>query len=1199
MLQIKDIYKKYVTGDLVQTALDGVSLNLRNNEFVAILGPSGSGKTTMLNVIGGLDRYDSGDLIINGISTKKYNDRDWDSYRNHTIGFVFQSYNLIPHQTVLANVELALTISGISPSERRKRATKALEDVGLGNQLHKKPNQMSGGQMQRVAIARALVNNPDILLADEPTGALDSETSVQVMELLKEVSHDRLVVMVTHNPELAEEYANRIVRVKDGRIIGDSNPYLIDADALEPPKHKNMGRASMSFFTALALSFNNLRTKLARTLLTSFAGSIGIIGIALIMSLSTGFQLYIDKIQEDTLSNYPLVLQQEAMDMSSMLGAFVSAVTTGSDEDSGIVTEQPMISHMFSQVGTNDLASFKVHLDEHIGEVAHTINAIRYSYGIKPQIYTADTDNIFQVNPASLFGDVTGSSAMSSYMDSDIFYEMLDNVELLSTQYDVLLGRWPEAYNELLFVLSDPVHLPDYTAYSLGLKDTSKLKSLISDIMEGKDVVPVDEPESWTYEELLSLEFRLVNASSLYRYNSEYEVWEKMTEDKDYMSELIRQGEPLKIVGIVTAKEDVSSTVLQGGIAYTKDLTLHVMEAAQSTPIVINQLTNPSVNVFTGKRFDEENEAAPLDFNDMITVDGEMLSSAFGMNLNSATVISMMRRYMNEAMEELMDSTAPAQQVFISTFKAMGSTMLKDHIQANTDPVTGKATIYLADAQSIVDVYMASDDAAAKIQALVDTYGVEESAFRRVFEPLLLGLVNNYVASQIAGSAPETPQEPTEPEVSEPTDPDETTPEDETGPTEPDTETTPTVPDDQPPVQTDPPQPTDPQDPLSPPESSDPPTQTDPPESPPVSAPDSPPDAGASGNSGEVVLTTHTAEPVVVFLSDVMPDPVDPPLDTGDSSDAEDGPAAEMPQVYAEVTMDSVDPYVEVYSRTTVVTGAGAAMSAQMMQGEIRQTLTAKVSEFGRVLMGYVGSAFHVDADKITGAFQFNMTEEELSRLMEAMNGRSTGTSKEANLRTLGYANENEPTAISIYMIDFAGKEEFIEFLDAYNADMEEQGLEDKVISYTDITGIMMSSVRTIIDSVSYVLIAFVSVSLVVSSIMIGIITYISVMERTKEIGVLRAIGASKGNISQVFNAETFIIGLCSGIIGVGVTFLANFPINYIIHDLTGNPDINAQLPIYNAVILVLLSMILTVIGGLIPSRKAAKKDPVIALRSE
>ena len=521
MLQIQNIRKQYKTGDLIQVALDGVSLTLRDNEFVAILGPSGSGKTTLLNVIGGLDRYDSGDLIINGISTKKYSDRDWDSYRNHTIGFVFQSYNLIPHQTVLANVELALTISGISRAERKRRARAALESVGLGNQLHKRPNQMSGGQMQRVAIARALVNNPDILLADEPTGALDSDTSVQIMELLKEVARDRLVVMVTHNPELAEEYANRIVRVRDGKIIDDSNPFS-PAEAMSA-SHKNMGRSSMSFLTAFGLSFNNLLTKKARTLLTSFAGSIGIIGIALILALSTGFQAYIDKIQEDTLSNYPLTIQSDTADIGSAFMSISAQVMDSQTAAEGVVKESQMITQVMGQMGSNDLRSFKKHLDLNDHKVADTINYLDYSYGITPLIYAGDTSSkITQVNPASLFADLTGSAAMSAYLDSNMFYEMMDDKQLLSEQYEVLQGRWPERYDEMLLVLGGPHMFTDYMAYTLGMRDTAELDGMVEQLMEGLEPEITTVPMEWTYDELMALDFRLVHPADLYRYNEEY-----------------------------------------------------------------------------------------------------------------------------------------------------------------------------------------------------------------------------------------------------------------------------------------------------------------------------------------------------------------------------------------------------------------------------------------------------------------------------------------------------------------------------------------------------------------------------------------------------------------------------------------------------------------------------------------------------
>ena len=1081
MLQIKDIRKQYITGDLVQTALDGVSLTLRDNEFVAILGPSGSGKTTLLNVIGGLDRCDSGDLVINGISTKKYSDRDWDSYRNHTIGFVFQSYNLIPHQTVLANVELALTISGISRSERRKRAKKALEDVGLGDQLHKKPNQMSGGQMQRVAIARALVNNPDILLADEPTGALDSDTSVQIMDLLKEVARDRLVVMVTHNPELAEEYANRIVRVRDGKIIGDSNPYSVDADALEPPKHKNMGKASMSFFTALALSFNNLKTKKARTLLTAFAGSIGIIGIALIMSLSTGFQLYIDKIQEDTLSNYPLSIQSETADMAAAMAAFGSSMAEAAEAEDGVVVEQPMITQMFAQIGSNDLASFKTHMEENMDRIADTINTVKYSYGVKPLIFSADTtDSILQVNPGAVFGAATGSSAMSAYMDSDVFHEMIDNMALLDSQYEVLQGRWPESYDELVVVLSAPHQITDYMAYTLGMKDPDGLQKMIQQAMSGQEVEEEDAgPLRWTYDDLMALEFKLVPAHRKYRYNTDYKVWEDMSSDKAYMDGVIGKGETLKIVGIVTAREGVSATTLSAGIAYRSDLTAHVIDEAKDALIVRNQIADPEINVFTGKGFAEEKPKEELNFQEMISVDTEMLSSAFDMDVDTDAIIRMLERHMAGLGDSLASVQNKAAKAFTDTLRDLAADMLRSYIAANADPETGIAQLSMADAQSMVSDYLAGEFASEKLSALAKKYSVTADVLRQVCDPLLLGMVTGYIAAEM----PETPAE-----------------------------------------------------------------------------------DGESDNTVTVPGTDITLD---------------------------------LAQYNAPITADRVDGLVEEFINSPVIQGAGAVMGTSMSTDAMRRKIEQKLASFGDVLMGYMGSAVTVDEEKIAGAFQFNMNEEELRRLMEAMSGQQKEVTAEGNLRSLGYADTAKPLSISVYFVDFAAKETFLEFLDGYNEDMAQAGKEDQVISYTDITGIMMSSVRTIIDSVSYVLIAFVAVSLVVSSIMIGIITYISVMERTKEIGVLRAIGASKRNISQVFNAETFIIGLCSGLLGVGITLILNYPINMIIYHLTDNPNINAQLPAVSGMILVALSLVLTIIGGLIPSRQAAKKDPVIALRTE
>lgn len=1129
MLQIQNITKQYKTGELVQTALDGVSLTLRDNEFVAILGPSGSGKTTMLNIIGGLDRYDSGDLVINGISTKKYSDRDWDSYRNHTIGFVFQSYNLIPHQTVLANVELALTISGISRSERRKRAAKALENVGLGDQLHKRPNQMSGGQMQRVAIARALVNNPDILLADEPTGALDSETSIQVMDLLREVSKDRLVVMVTHNPELAEEYSNRIVRVRDGRIIDDSNPYMPDNASEEPPKHKNMGRASMSFLTALSLSFNNLRTKKGRTILTAFAGSIGIIGIALIMSLSTGFQKYIDKIQEDTLSNYPLSIQSETADMTAAFAAFGSAMSAPEGVQDGIVVEQQMISQMFAHVGTNDLASFKAYLENNYDSVAGCINDVKYSYGIRPLIYSANTsDSLLQVNPGNLFGDLTGSSAMSAYMDTNVFYEMIDNRALLESQYDVLQGRWPENSNELIMVLSGPNQISDYVAYTIGLKDADDLKVMMELVMRGQEVDNSDEPMQWTYDELLALEFCLVPAAQKYRYNEEYQVWEDMSSDPEYLRSLIETGDRLRIVGIVCPKEGVSATTLSAGIAYTSDLTRNVINTAAESEIVANQLSAMTIDVFTGKPFDEENsEENGLDFENMISVDEEMLKSAFGMDVDQDAIISLFSNYMNSVLNSLNVDMEPAKNDFINTFSQLSLKMLTDYVAQNADPDTGMATLRLVDAQQIADEFMETAEAQTIIKGLEKRYQVSSGTLDSVYRPLLMAQITYCVASQM-----EVPQLP---EVPEPEIPD--TPED----SQPDAD------------------------------EEDAPAQDGETEA----APEQPEEDEPSAEPSE------PTEPGV---------PDDPVWDI---------PSIELDQLGVQINAEQAAAAAADFSQQQMIASAAGAMSGVMMENTIQNILTNRLANFGSILMDYMGNAFYVDEEMLSSAFQFNLNEQELRRLMDVLSGTQTKRSASSNLKNLGYADLAEPTSISVYFVDFASKEQFLVFLNGYNSQMEEEGREEQIISYTDMTGIMMSSVRTIIDSVSYVLIAFVAVSLVVSSIMIGIITYISVMERTKEIGVLRAIGASKRNISQVFNAETFIIGLCSGLIGIGATLLLNIPINHIIYSLTENPNIRAQLPADRAVILVVLSMVLTLIGGLIPSKQAAKKDPVVALRSE
>lgn len=1099
MLQIKNISKQYKTGDLVQDALKDVSLNFRDNEFVSILGPSGSGKTTLLNIVGGLDRYDSGDLIINHVSTKNYKDRDWDSYRNHTIGFVFQSYNLIMHQTVLSNIELALTIGGISKRERKARALKALDEVGLKEQAHKKPNQMSGGQMQRVAIARALVNNPDILLADEPTGALDTETSVQVMELLKKVAKDRLVIMVTHNPELAEEYSTRIVKLKDGKVTDDSDPFFLNDKDMEEPKHKNLGKAKMSIFTALALSFNNLLTKKARTILTAFAGSIGIIGIALILSLSTGFQNYIDKIQEDTLTSYPLTVTSETADTTSMLLSMVSEKGESTGKDS--VRERQYISNMFSKIGTNDLTSLKKHLEKEQKEVEEMVNLIKYQYSVSPMIYTVDcNEEITQLNPSTMMSSMMGtSSSMTTMpgMSSSVFSEMLDDPKTIQSQYDVLAGRWPKKHDEMILVLPEPNGITDLLVYSLGLRDDKELIDMISKIMAGEKVEEVNEPLEWTYEELMDLSFKLVNPTDKYKYNETYNVYEDMSADADFMQEVYENSLDLKIVGVVCSKGGNNTGSLMPGVAYTKELTEYVIEQASESEIVEKQLADREVDVFSGKRFDDESQEAGLDFQDMISVDTEMLSTAFGTTVTEKDISNMTQGYIGEISKAITADNAKAKKVVSDTLVTFATDMLNEYIKANANPVTGVAFIQMSQVDSVVNAFMVKESSQQALANLETEYLVPKASYEAMYTGFLKGMLQGVIAVQNTPKPDETPDS----------------------------------------------------------------------EGPAGELPDE-----IEGTGSTTVQEIQTLE------------------STGQGEQVQDMSG----MLHASAVESIVAGVVSQEAIATTIDQLATGMTEAVMQ----KTILSKVGELSGKLVSTVATSFNVDQEKLAGAFKFDMTEEELTRLMQTMTARSVEKNADTNLLSLGFQEIDEPTSISFYFKDFESKERFIDFIEKYNDKMEKED-DEKVIKYTDLTGILMSSVKTIVDSVSYVLIAFVSISLIVSSIMIGIITYISVLERTKEIGVLRAIGASKKNISSIFNAETFIVGLCAGLLGIGVTAALVPPINYIIHSLTGNLDINAVLPVKAAIVLVILSVILTLIGGLIPSSQAAKKDPVLALRSE
>ena len=1042
MLELKKITKTYDTGGDSVHALKGVDLAFRENEFVSILGPSGCGKTTLLNIMGGLDQYSTGDLVINGVSTKEYKDANWDAYRNHSIGFVFQSYNLIPHQTVLANVELALTLSGVTPEERRKRAISALEEVGLGDQLNKKPAQMSGGQMQRVAIARALINNPDILLADEPTGALDSETSVQIMGLLKKIASNKLVIMVTHNPDLAKEYSTRIVNLSDGLVVGDSNPLVpVTKDANNPKLDKKKSKSdspknkSMSFKTAMQLSLNNLMTKKARTILTAFAGSIGIIGIALILSVSNGFQMYIDKLEEDTLSSYPLAIESTTLDMSSMIAAF--AGDSGSDDDEeetkgpkhdGYIQEHQVIADSFSSMGTNDLTSLKKYMDSKMGTIESWFNYYQYNYGIRPQIYSTSMKyGVYRVCPDTLMSTYK-NSLNSNFMTTDVFSQMLDNQELLDSQFKVLAGKWPEKYNEMVLVLEDEDNMMDYIAYALGLRDPKEYKRMMSKLAKGKEIKTHNKAKEWSYEDIMNLDFALVRAGDTYKYNSQYDVWEDMTEDEDYMEDLINRSEKLHISGVVCPKEKNGATVMMTGVHYLPSLTQHVMDEAATTEIVKQQRTHDEMDVFSGKSFDSINEGEDEEtgFGDMISVDEKKLAKAFGGSVNPDSIKKMVIDNSTKALKDI-DPTEMIKSIATDAGTDMGKVMAS-LMMSSLPPYN----ITESDIDSAIAENQNTGKNAEVINKLLNLYGeaLKEKA------PITGGVEEVTQIMQVA--------------------------------------------------------------------------------------------------MGELLQSERATDMMSAYAMGI----------------AIKKTAENVPAAIAQVAQD-------------------------------------------------MGSQFNVDPKLISSAFSMNMDEDELTRLITAQMTGEEEVGLDENLRKLGYADIKKPTSITFYFKDFDSKELFIDFLEDYNEQQKQAGEEDKVISYTDITGTMMSSVKTITNAVSYVLIAFVAISLIVSSIMIGVITYISVLERTKEIGILRAIGASKKDISRIFNAETIIVGLCSGVMGIVTSLILIVPINKILLSLTKIASLQAALPAAGAIILIIISMMLTYVAGLIPSGMASKKDPVVALRSE
>ena len=1100
MLQLNHIKKEYKTGDLVQKALDDVSLNLRDNEFVAILGPSGSGKTTLLNVIGGLDRYDSGDLIINGISTKKYTDRDWDSYRNHTIGFVFQSYNLIPHQTVLSNVELALTISGISGAERRSRATKALEQVGLGDQLHKHPSEMSGGQMQRVAIARALVNNPDILLADEPTGALDSDTSIQVMELLKEVAKDRLVVMVTHNPELAEQYATRIVRLRDGVIQSDTAPFTPDDSAQVPPVHKNLGRSSMSPLTALALSFNNLLTKKTRTLLTAFAGSIGIIGIALILSLSAGVSNYIQEMERSTLSEYPLQLSTTGVDLAALLDpeSYTSAVadntnvgtTSTSSTPEGMVTVRELLSQLTEDNSSvNDLASLKKYLDSSECTISEDAASIEYTYGTVPLIYRQNKDGtvrqIFPDSSLSALNNTTSAAGIiSSMTNQSVFTEMAEEPSLYEDQYDVKAGRWPESYNEAVLVLNSDGSISDYALYILGIEDDSVMMRFLQEYAKNKNTQAPTGYGTYPYDTFVGLKYKIVTNSDYYVYDEERQIWRNRSDDEAYVEQLVENSPDLTIVGVVQPRADASSTILPIGVAYTHALTYYAIDHAAKSEVVKQQLADPEVNVLTGERFDADQRETDLDISSLFSVDTDMLKDAFQFDA------SKLQFDLSSAFD-LQDGSFDFSSIL--------------------DPSAFQLDLSDLDLSDIdmSDVELPDMDALDLSQLFADMdLSVSEDALQSLMKKIMNGYKRYIIGNGILnldkiGFSSYMESDQFKQLLSE--------------------------------------------------------------------------------SMGDLLDTTGLQEQFTASLQQNL-----------------QGIMTSYLQSYSEQLSQKLGEALQTKLTAAIQTQMSTVMQQLMTQltTQFSQQIQSAIQNNIAQLSSQVEDALKIDPTVFQSAVQVNMSTDDLVDLVK-MNLQSSTTSYGSVLGALGYSDYAKPGSIWIYPKSFETKNRIVDSLNAYNAAMRAQGEEDKVIVFSDTVGTLMSAVTRIVDMVSNVLVAFVAISLVVSSIMIGVITYISVLERRKEIGILRAIGASKHNVSEVFNAETFIIGMCSGVIGVGLCLLLLIPGNMLIHSIAGTTSVTAVLPPKAALILIVLATLLTILGGLIPARSAAKCNPVTALRSE
>ncbi len=1129
MLEVRNVKKFYLTSGVKRTALAGINLEFPRSEFVAILGPSGSGKTTLLNIIGGLDHYTSGDLLIDDRSTKQFRDKDWDAYRNHRIGFVFQSYNLIPHQTILQNVRLALTLSGISKKESIRRAKKALRDVGLGDYLNQRPAQLSGGQMQRVAIARALVNNPEIVLADEPTGALDSTTSVQIMDLLAKIAKEKLVIMVTHNPELADEYADRIVNLKDGKIISDSRPFhekkrKTSTVSVKTSSSNKRHRTKMSFFTALSLSFKNLLTKKARTALISVAGSIGIIGIALISAVSAGFQNYINTIEEDTLNSYPFTLMEESADVTGMLLS-ITGNPSAEGTTNEVVTENQIITGTLGSVSHNDLASFMDYLNAHKSEVEGDIRIMENQYNVDPLIYTIDTTGeLAKLNPTTLFSSLLGESSLFSSYSSLTSVFQQEELANLTEQSHLVAGRYPENYNELVISLEDPGLIPDLMTYSLGFHKTNELNEILTKIMSGEAVSVQNQPLKLTHEQLLAVDLRLIPSTSIFRYNEKYDVYEDMSNDEEFMEDIYQNhSERLKIVGVITPSSDMSA--LHNGIFYLPSLVTHIIEESANTEITKRQLANPDVNIFSGQKFSEDKKSFDFKFSDLVSVDESKIQEALGVDLDESAIQSKTKDYIAGAATDIdtgVHDVPAARNLLTSQFTYAADALMPSFQASIQDPevitsllagASDEAAIQAAligYVDNFVNTALANED----FGPLANELGLPQAELEKAFSGLLKAYFAEYLGQYMESYAKYlqdlkdygdlisniTGEGGTAPGVT----------------------------------------------------------------------PGAPVEGTPDNTTGGIPELTPGVIPSFPSDTNLPTPPVPPSLPAFTVTDFLSQP--EFSQVFDALSVASAEIYMQ-------------------------QNVISKIAGLAQYLTTSFANAFHVDESALVGAFNLNFSEGELTRVVSSMFNEKEATLA-SNLSTLGYQDLDEPTRISFYFNSFDAKTRFVNFLDNYNEQMEKVD-EAKVIDYNDTTGILMSSVKVIVDAVSYVLIAFVSISLVVSSIMIGVITYISVYERTKEIGILRAIGASKYNISNIFNAETVIIGLLAGLFAILVSYLLIPVINAVLHHFTGDIPLSAYLSPGTAFGLIILSVILTFIGGLIPAHSASKKDPVEALRSE